>query len=125
MCSGANPHVVMSTGEDLSLTAYESFCNLNPRHVEVLLETATANHFKECWPEEETIQDIKEEVSDAFEEMQHMADHGVFFVSFLGCHSFLKLLFLPRPYFFRTQGLGALLAGLLVKLGTPSNTRLV
>ena len=33
--SGANPHVVMSTGEDLSLTAYESFCNLNPRHVEV------------------------------------------------------------------------------------------
>ena len=36
----------------------------------------SANHFKECWPEEETLQDIKEEVADNFEEMQYMADNG-------------------------------------------------
>lgn len=33
--SGANAHTVMSVGPELSLTAYESFVNLNPRNVKV------------------------------------------------------------------------------------------
>jgi len=63
--SGANPHTVMSVGEALSLTAYESFVNINPRHVEVFIETRTDSHFDECWPEEEVLADIKEEVAES------------------------------------------------------------
>ena len=74
--SGANAHTVMSIGEALSLTAYESFVNLNPRHTEVFLDTATGNHFDECWPDEEVLDDIKEEVAESLANMQYMVDRG-------------------------------------------------
>eukprot|EP00039_Didymoeca_costata_P000644 m.46652 g.46652 ORF g.46652 m.46652 type:complete len:212 (-) comp10393_c0_seq5:78-713(-) len=74
--SGANPHMVMSVGEALSLTAYESFVNLNPIHTQVLMDTATSTHFEECWPDDDTILDIKEEVADAIEDTQVMIHKG-------------------------------------------------
>lgn len=75
--SGANAHTVMSIGDALSLTAYESFVNLNPRHTEVFLDTATENHFEDCWPDEEVLEDIKEEVAESLANMTFMAERGV------------------------------------------------
>lgn len=75
--SGANAHTVMSVGDELSLTAYESLVNLNKVHCEVFVDTATGLHFEECWPDDDTLDDIKQEVVDALEDMQIMIDKGV------------------------------------------------
>lgn len=48
MFSGANPHMALCIGDPLSLTAYESFVNLNSRHLDVFCASNTKKHFKEC-----------------------------------------------------------------------------
>lgn len=73
--SGANPHAVLGVGDGLSLTGYESFVNLNPRHAQVLIETNKAPHYGECHAEESDVEDIKDDVVDALKDaIDHDAD---------------------------------------------------
>ena len=40
-------------------------------------ETATDAHFDECWPDEDVLTDIKEEIAESLADMQHLVDRGI------------------------------------------------
>jgi len=62
--SGADPHATLCVGDGISTTAYESFCNLNTRHISVFLSTSRDPHFEECHMDEQDVRDIKIEVGE-------------------------------------------------------------
>jgi hypothetical protein len=62
--SGADPHATLCVGGGLSTTAYESFCNLNTKHISVFLSTSRKPHFEECHMEEQDVHDVKVEVAE-------------------------------------------------------------
>ena len=60
--SGACAHMAMCVGlpsAPLSVTAYESFINTNPRHVELFCKTNRAIHFFECHMRWGELRDMK------------------------------------------------------------------
>jgi len=66
--SGANPHTAMCIGDGLSVTAYESFVNLNPVHAEVFIGTRSDDHFDECWADTTDVEDIFDDAIDTAED---------------------------------------------------------
>eukprot|EP00038_Savillea_parva_P031131 m.83094 g.83094 ORF g.83094 m.83094 type:complete len:362 (-) comp9515_c0_seq2:189-1274(-) len=81
--SGANPHTAMCMGDGVSLTAYESFVNLNPDHARVFAGTNGPNHYAECWADETDVEDIFDDtidtIEDALEQVdgQSLHEHGM------------------------------------------------
>jgi hypothetical protein len=74
--SGANPHTVMCMGDGLSLTAYESFVNLNHAHAEAFAGTRGPDHFQECWADLTDVEDIFDDSIDAVEDALEYADRN-------------------------------------------------
>lgn len=72
--SGANPHTAMCMGDGLSMTAYESFVNLNPAHAEIFVGTRGPDHFDECWADATDVEDIFDDSIDALEDALEYTD---------------------------------------------------
>eukprot|EP00939_MAST-03C_sp_MAST-3C-sp1_P004502 g4502.t1 len=75
--SGACAHTSIIVSDELSLSAYESFCNCNCRHASVLMETATTKHFDECWMNDREWTNMKREIADHVVHVQKDFEHGV------------------------------------------------
>jgi len=65
--SGANAHMTLGVGQPLSLTAYESFLNLNPRNIAVFRKSGRFEHFEECTMDESDLEDLEDDVLDNIE----------------------------------------------------------
>jgi len=61
--SGSNAHMAMSISEELSLTAYESFVNLNPTNLQVFLDSGTSAHYSQCRTRQPMLDDIRADVT--------------------------------------------------------------
>lgn len=62
--SGANAHMTLGVGHPLSLTAYESFVNLNARNVSVFCRSGKREHFEECVMDDTDLDDLKDDIID-------------------------------------------------------------
>jgi len=63
--SGANAHMAISLSTELSLTAYESFVNLNTTNLEAFLDTGTHRQYRQCRAQESMLEDIKLDVAES------------------------------------------------------------
>ena len=63
--SGAIPHMAMCIGDEINVTAYESFVPLNVEAVTTLSLTNSKDHFKRCWMDDDDLDEIFEDVVDA------------------------------------------------------------
>lgn len=66
--SGANPHMTICVGEELSVTAYESFVNVQPKNVQVFCSTNTEAHYERSHMQEDDLRDLKHDVVDLIED---------------------------------------------------------
>lgn len=66
--SGANPHMVICVGEELSVTAYESFVNVNPRSIQVFCSTCTDEHWERSQMFDDEFRDLKHDVVDLIDD---------------------------------------------------------
>lgn len=75
--SGANPHMALCISDELSLTAYESFVNLNPRHINVLCDSnQEPQHHEEFHMSSRTLEDVKLDVVDAVNDNLDRIERG-------------------------------------------------
>jgi hypothetical protein len=65
--SGANPHMAVVVTDELSVTAYESFVNVNPRSIQVFCSTSTDLHWNHSHMREDDLRDLKHDVMDLIE----------------------------------------------------------
>lgn len=63
--SGGNAHMALSVSQGLSITAYESFINLNTRNLSAFLDSGTPDHYRQCRTRQPMLDDIKNDVADA------------------------------------------------------------
>eukprot|EP01062_Namystynia_karyoxenos_P008193 TRINITY_DN12878_c0_g1_i1.p2 TRINITY_DN12878_c0_g1~~TRINITY_DN12878_c0_g1_i1.p2 ORF type:complete len:238 (+),score=75.97 TRINITY_DN12878_c0_g1_i1:719-1432(+) len=62
--SGGQPHMALTVGDGLSVCAYESFVPASIESVRTLLCTNTKEHWKNCWTDDEDLEELLEEVVD-------------------------------------------------------------
>eukprot|EP00471_Norrisiella_sphaerica_P003853 CAMPEP_0184479378 /NCGR_PEP_ID=MMETSP0113_2-20130426/1130_1 /TAXON_ID=91329 /ORGANISM="Norrisiella sphaerica, Strain BC52" /LENGTH=453 /DNA_ID=CAMNT_0026857451 /DNA_START=74 /DNA_END=1431 /DNA_ORIENTATION=+ len=67
--SGGNAHMTLGVGDRLSLTAYESYVNLNPENVRTFARSGSKDHFEECVMEDSDFEDLQDDVVDNVEDM--------------------------------------------------------
>lgn len=65
--SGANAHMTLGVGDLVSLTAYESYVNLNPHNVATFRASGRPIHFRDCIMEEDELEDMKDDIVDNIE----------------------------------------------------------
>jgi len=65
--SGANAHMVTCVGPRLSITAYESFINMNPKHAAVFVDSCTTEHCRANNTDESLLDDIQDEIIERIE----------------------------------------------------------
>jgi len=66
--SGGNAHMALSVSQ-LSVTAYESFINFNPRNVEAFLDSGTERQYRQCRTRQSMLEDIKGDVAESVADM--------------------------------------------------------
>ena len=74
--SGGVAHTTLCVGDSLSLTAYESFVNLNLRHAEALLDTGTSAHFEDCRMEAQDVRNVKLDIADQMNDAIDRLNNG-------------------------------------------------
>jgi len=62
--SGGNAHMTIGVGDELSLTAYESFVNLHRRNITVFRQSGRKDHFEDCIMDESDLEDLFDDVVD-------------------------------------------------------------
>jgi len=67
--SGANAHMTLGVGKELSLSAYESYVNLNPTNVAVFRRSGCKEHWEDCIMEDDELDDLQDDVIDQVEKM--------------------------------------------------------
>ena len=55
--------------QSLSVTAYESFVNLNPRNLDAFLDSGTLNQYRQCRTRQPMLDDIKGDVSESLSDL--------------------------------------------------------
>eukprot|EP01060_Flectonema_neradi_P015597 TRINITY_DN22225_c0_g1_i1.p1 TRINITY_DN22225_c0_g1~~TRINITY_DN22225_c0_g1_i1.p1 ORF type:complete len:407 (+),score=45.87 TRINITY_DN22225_c0_g1_i1:39-1259(+) len=63
--SGAIPHMAMCIGDEINVTAYESFLPLNVNAITTLSLTNSKDHFKRCWMDDDDLDEIFEDIVDS------------------------------------------------------------
>eukprot|EP00756_Hemistasia_phaeocysticola_P062575 Hpha_TRINITY_DN6021_c0_g1::TRINITY_DN6021_c0_g1_i1::g.63513::m.63513 len=66
--SGGQPHSALQVGDGISVCAYESFIPACPEGIATLMRTNTQDHWKECWTDDDELEEILEEVVDNLQE---------------------------------------------------------
>ena len=61
--------MALSVSSSLSLTAYESFVNLHPRNLSAFLDSGTRPHYRQCRTRQPMLDDIKDEICRALNEL--------------------------------------------------------
>lgn len=67
--SGGNAHMALSVSEALSITAYESFVNLNPANLRAFLDSGTDAQYRQCRTRQPTLDDIKLDVAASLNDL--------------------------------------------------------
>ena len=62
--SGGCAHMALSVSAQLSLTAYESFVNLNPRNLAAFLDSGSGAHYRQCRTRRDMLEEIKRDVCE-------------------------------------------------------------
>ena len=60
---GGNAHMALSVSRELSVTAYESFINLNPSNLNAFLASGTDDQYRQCRTRQPMLDDIKTDVA--------------------------------------------------------------
>ena len=66
---GGNAHMALSVSESLSVTAYESFVNMNATNIDALLDSGTSSHYEPCRTRQPILDDIKTEVAESLNDL--------------------------------------------------------
>ena len=74
--SGGNAHMAMSISPQLSITAYESFINLNPTNLRAFLDSGTSAHYKQCRTRQPMLDDIKLEIAESANDLADDVERG-------------------------------------------------
>ena len=74
--SGANAHMALSVSAALSITAYESFVNLHPTNLRVLLDSGTPRHYRQCRTRQPMLDDIKLDIAEALNDVTGDLEEG-------------------------------------------------
>jgi hypothetical protein len=74
--SGGNAHMALSVSESLSLTAYESFVNLDPTNLAAFLDSGTPAQYRQCRARQPMLDDIKLEVADSLNDLAEDVEKG-------------------------------------------------
>ena len=73
---GGNAHMALSVSESLSVTAYESFMNLDRTNLAAFLDTGTSRQYRQCRARQPILDDIKGEVSESLNELCEDLEDG-------------------------------------------------
>ena len=85
--SGGNAHMALSISAELSLTAYESFLNLNPMNLAAFLDSGTPKQYRQCRARAAMLEDIKLDVADVVEDLEADLTEGTLRDALIEAHA--------------------------------------